>query len=215
MSSDAYTTLIVIGFLAVMCLGALVVLGLGYLFIIRPNLERTKVVNRNWESFAGEKSLTFVRGGYPGISGTYRGRQVKLAVVNPNYDFDGPVRVTAGRTASTNILITRTSASVKEDGLELKVYKRGFSDAVESGQDLGVGNEAFDAQFRIQCSSPDRVKSILPPEVQSVLLERQIGLLDLHSGMLNLNVVGIESRPEILKVILELVCRIGDQIEHR
>jgi hypothetical protein len=215
MSSDAYTTLIVIGFLAVMCLGALVVLGLGYLFIIRPNLERTKVVNRNWESFAGEKSLTFVKGGYPAISGTYRGRQVKLAVVNPNYDFDGPVRVTAGRTASTNILITRTSASVKEDGLELKVYKRGFSDAVESGQDLGVGNEAFDAQFRIQCSSPDRVKSILEPEIQSALLERQIGLLDLHSGMLNLNVVGIESRPEILEVFLELVCRIADQIEHR
>jgi hypothetical protein len=124
-------------------------------------------------------------------------------------------------------MLTRASTDVHTDGFELMVYrregrgvdlmldKRGAYEKFDVEQDLTVGNEAFDAQFRVHCSSPERVKSILPPEVQSVLLERQIGLLDLHSGMLNLNVVGIESRPEILEVFLELVCRIGDQIEHR
>jgi hypothetical protein len=226
MSSDAYTTLIVIGFLAVMCLGALVVLGLGYLFIIRPNLERTKVVNRNWESFAGEKGLTFVKGGYPAISGTYRGRPVKLAVVNPNYDFEGTNRIVAGRTARHNYMLTRASTSVNTAGFELMVYrrkgrgvdlmfdKRGAYEKFDSEQDLTTGNEAFDSEFRVHCSSPERVKSILLPEVQSVLLER-ITTLDLHANMLNLNAVGVESRPEVLEAFLELVCKIADKIENR
>jgi hypothetical protein len=214
MSSDTVTALVVIGFGAVMCLAVLVVFGLGFFFIIRPNIERSKVVNRNWESFALGKNLTYVQGGRPKISGLYQGRQVKLLVINPDYDFDGPVRV-SGRTAKSNFLITRTSTTVKEDALELKVYMRGPFDRAESGQDLGIGDETFDAKFRIHCSSPDRVKSILKPEVQSTLLERQINLLDLHNGTLNLNAIGVESRPEILEAFLELVCRIADGIENR
>jgi hypothetical protein len=212
MSSDTVTALVVIGFGAATCLGALAVFGLGYFFIIRPNIERSNVVNRNWETFAREKSLTFTKGVRPNISGLYQGRQVKLAVINPDYDFDGPVRV-SGRTAKSNFLITRASAPVKEDALELKVYRRGPFDSAESGQDLGIGDEAFDAKFRIHCSPPDRVKSILKTEVQSALLERQINLLDFHNGTLNLNAVGVESRPEILEAFLELVCRIADGIE--
>jgi hypothetical protein len=213
MSSDIVTMLIILGFGAVMCMGALVVFGLGYFFIIRPNIERTKVVNQNWEKFAREKSLTYTKGGRPIISGLYHGRQVKLAVINPDYDFDGPVRVTAGRTAKSSYLLTRASTAVKEADLELKVYKRGPFDQAESGQDLGIGNEAFDAKFRIHCSSPDRVKSILEPEVQSALQERQINLLDFQKGTLNLNAIGVESRPEVLEAFLELVCGIADAIE--
>ena len=212
MSSDAVTALVVLGFGAVACLAALAVFGLGYFFIIRPNIERSKVVNRNWESFAREKGLAFVKDGRPRISGSYQGREVKLAVINPDYDFDGPVRVT-GRTAKSNFLITRASATVKEDDLELKVYVRGLFDQAASEQTPGIGNEAFDAKFRIHCSPPDRVKSILKPEVQSALLERQINLLDFHNGTLNLNAVGVESRPEILEAFLELACRIADGIE--
>ena len=214
MSSDTVTMLIIIGFGAVACLAALMVFGLAYFFIIRPRIERTRVVNLNWESFAREKSLTFVKGGYPRISGLYQGREVKLAVINPDYDFDGPVRFT-GRTAKSNFLITRASAAVKEDDLELKVYVRGLFDQAVSKQTPGIGNEAFDAKFRIHCSPPDRVKSILKPEVQSALLERQINSLDFHNGTLNLNAVGVESRPEILEAFLELVCRISDGIEKR
>lgn len=214
MSSDTLYTLMIIGVVAIMCLGALAVFGLGAFFIIRSGVNRSKVVNRNWESFAREKSLTFVKGGHPVISGLYQGREVKLAVVNPDYDFDGPVRVT-GRTTKSSFLITRTSATVQENDLELKVYLRGLLDPALSEQNPGIGNQAFDAKFRIQCSPPHRVKSILEPEVQSNLLERQINLLDFHNGTLNLSAVGVESRPEILEAFLDLVCRIADRIEKR
>jgi hypothetical protein len=212
MSSDTVTMLILMGFGVVACLAALAVFGLAYFFIVRPRIERTRVVNLNWESFAREKSLTFVKGGYPRISGTYRGREVKLAVINPDYDFDGPVRVT-GRTTKSNLLITRASATVREDSLELKVYTRGLFDKAVSEQTPAIGNEAFDAKFHVTCSSPDRMKSILNPEIQSALLERQINLLDLHNGTLNLNAIGVESRPEILEAFLDLACRIADGIE--
>ena len=214
MSSDTVYTLIIIGLGGIVCFGALAIFGLGAYFIIRPSINRSKVVNQNWETFAREKSLTFAKGVRPTISGLYQGRQVKLAVINPDYDFDGPVRFT-GRTTSSNFLITRASAAVKEDDLELKVYMRGPFDQAMSEQNPGIGNEAFDAKFHVTCSSPDRVKSILKPEVQSALLERQINLLDFHNGTLNLNAIGVESRPEILEAFLELVCRIADEIENR
>lgn len=214
MSSDTVVTLIVLGFGAVMCLTTVPVFGLAYFFIIRPGIERSNVVNRNWESFAREKSLTFAKGARPAVSGSYRGRQVKLAVINPDYDFDGPVRV-SGRTAKSSYLITRVSTPVAGVDLDLKVYMRGSFDSAESGQDLKIGNEAFDAKFRIHCSDPDRVKSILKSEVQSALLERQINLLDLRKSILNLNAIGVESRPEILEVFLELACTIADGIENK
>lgn len=215
MSSDTVYTLIIIGLGGIVCFGALAVFGLGaYFLILRPSINRSRVVNQNWEKFAREKRLTFTKGVRPGISGLYQGRQVKLAVINPDYDFDGPARFT-GRTTSSNYLITRASVPVKENDLELKVYMRRPLDQAVSEQNPGIGNEAFDAKFNVTCSAPDRVKSILKPEVQSTLLERQINLLDVHSGTLNLNVNGVESRPEILEAFLELVCRIADQIENR
>ena len=226
MSSDLYTTLIVLGFLGIMCLGALVVFGLAYFFILRPGFERSKVVNRNWELFAGQKGLTFLKNFEDGISGVYQGRQVKLAVINPDYDFEGRVRVTAGATVKHNYMITRTSTDVKTNGLELMVHRRkgygfdlmldksGSFNTFDIEQDLVIGNEAFDAQFRVRCNSPEQVKSILKPEIQSALLER-ITMLDLHADKLNLNAVGTESRPEVLEAFLELVCRIADEIENR
>jgi len=197
-----------------------------FFFVIRPGIERGKVVNRNWETFAREKSLTFVKGNHPRISGMYRGREVKLLVINPDYDFEGRVRVTAGRTLKHNYMITRASTSVKTNGLELIVHrrkgygfdlmidKRGYFNNFDSEQDLGVGDEAFDAQFRVHCNSPERVKSIFTPEIQSVLLER-ITMVDLHASTLNLNAVGIESRLEILEAFLELGCNLADEIENR
>ena len=218
MSSDPYTILTVLGILGFICLstlGTVVVFGLFFYFVIRPNIERSKVVHRNWELFAGQKGLTFLNGTRPSISGLYQGREMKLAVINPDYDFDGPVRFTLGKTAKSNFLITRVSTPVKEDDLELKVYLRGLFDQAVSEQSPGIRNEAFDAKFNVTCSSPDRVKSILTPEVQSALLERQINLLDLHNGTLNLNTMGVESRPEVLEAFLKLVCGIADEIEKR
>ena len=235
MSSDLYTTLIVLGFLGIMCLGALVVFGLAYFFILRPSFERSKVVNRNWELFAGQKGLTFLKNFEGGISGSYQGRQVKLAVINPDYDFEDTdgvrlggvrVRVRPGTSIRHNYMISRTSTDVKTDGLELMVHRRkgygfnlmidkiGYFNTFDIEQDLIVGNEAFDAQFRVHCNSPEQVKSILTPEIQSALLER-ITMLDLHANKLNLNAVGTESRPAVLEAFLELVCKIADKIENQ
>jgi hypothetical protein len=213
MSSDTVYMLIAIGLGGIVCLGALAVFGLGaYFLIIRPGINRSNVVNQNWEAFARKKSLTFVKGARPGITGAYQGRQVKLAVINPNYDFDGPVKVT-GRTTSSNYLVTRISAAGKDDNLELKVYTRGRFNQAVSEQNPGIGNTAFDAKYQITCSPPDRAKSILRPEVQSALLERQINLLDFHNGIVNLDAIGAESRPEILEALLELACRIASEVE--
>jgi hypothetical protein len=213
MSSDTVYMLIVIGLGGIICFGALAVFGLGaYFLIIRPGINRSNVVNRNWEAFARKKGLTFVKGVRPGISGVYQGRQVKLAVINPIYDFDGPVKVT-GRTTSSNYLMTRISAAGKADNLELKVYTRGPFNQAVSEQNPGVGNAAFDAKYQVTCSPPNRAKSILIPEVQSALLERQINLLDFHNGIVNLNAIGAESRPEILEALLELACRIAGEVE--
>ena len=217
MPSDIYsimTILIVLGFICLGTLGTLVGLGLLYYFVIRPNIERSKVVERNWELFAGQKGLTCLKGISPRISGLYQGREVKLAVINPDYDFDGPIRL-SGKTTKSNFLITRASTPVKDDDLHLKVYLRGPFDPAASKATHSIGNEAFDARFNVTCSSPDRVKSILKPEVQSVLLERQINLLDIQNGTLNLNTIGVESRPEILEAFLKLVCTIADQIENQ
>jgi hypothetical protein len=213
MSSDLSTALIVIGFLGVMCLGVLIVFGLGYLFIVRPNIERTKVVNQNWEAFAREKGFTFARGGYPRLDGTYRGREVRLAVVNPRYDFDGTTRFTPGQTSSSRIMLTRASAGIKDDSPDLTVYKRGLLDNLTKDQDLVLGNEAFDTKFRVLSGSPERVKSILTPEIQAALVERQISLLASHKGTIQLNAVGIESRKEVLEAFLDLACRIAEAIE--
>jgi hypothetical protein len=213
MSSDTVYMLIAIGLGGIVCLGALAVFGLGaYFLIIRPGINRSNVVNRNWEAFARNKGLTFVKGVRPGISGVYQGRQVKLVVINPIYDFDGPVKVT-GRTTSSKYLMTRISAAGKDDNLELKVYTRGLFDQAVSEQNPGIGNAAFDAKYQVTCNPPDRAKSILKPEVQSALLERQVNLLDFHNGTLNLNAIGVESRPEILEAFLELTCRIADEVE--
>jgi hypothetical protein len=111
MSSDTFTALVVIGFGAVMCLAALVVFGLGYFFIIRPNMERSKIVNQNWETFAREKSLTFAKGVRPSISGSYQGRQVKLAVINPEDDFAGPVRPVRNTISRTHAKASTLRAS--------------------------------------------------------------------------------------------------------
>ena len=218
MSSDPYTILTILGVLGFICLstlGTVVVFGLFFYFVIRPNIERSKVVNRNWELFAAQKGLTFLNGTRPSITGLYQGREMKLAVINPEYDFEGPVRFTAGKIAKSNYLLTRVSTPVKDDDLELKVYLRGLFDQAVSEQSPGIRNEAFDAKFNVTCSSPNRVKSILNPEVQSALLERQINLLDFHNGTLNLNTIGVESRPEIFEALLKLVCRIADEIENR
>lgn len=215
MPFDNLYTLIIIVAGGILCLGVLMIVGLGIFLIIRANINRSKVLNSNWERFARNKGLTFVKGGYPRLSGPYRGREVKLAVINPDYDFEGHVQITAGTTTSSNVLVTRASASVKDNGLKLKVYEKGryFRDAGE--QPPVVGNEMFDAKFMISCSSPDEVKSILRPEIQSSLLEYRIKSLDLQQDTVKLDVVGVESRLEILEAYLELVCRIADEIENR
>ncbi len=215
MSSDNFYTLMTIGLAAIMCLGVLTVFGLGAFFIIRSGVNRSKVVNQNWETFAREKSLTFVKGGRPSISGEYQGRQVELRIVNPRYDFDGPVKVNLGRTSSSNILITQTSTAVNDGELELTVYEKGLFDTTASGQIPALGNETFDSKFRVTCSSPERVKSILTAEVQSALLERNIRFVEFRKGRLYLNAVGVESRPEFLEAFLDLSCRMADGIEKR
>lgn len=212
MPSDDFYTLMTFGLVAVMCLGALAVFGLGAFFIVRSGVNRTKVVNQSWETLARGKGLTFVKGGYPKISGEYQGRQVELRIVNPRYDFDGPVQSRLGRTSSSRILITRTSAAVEDKELELAIYEKGLLDTAESS---ALGNEAFDSKFRVTCNAPARVKAILTPEMLSGLLDRNIRQLNIHQGMLSLNAVGFESRPEVLDAFLDLACRMADGIEKR
>jgi hypothetical protein len=217
MSSQNVYLLIFIGLGGIVFLGALAIFGLGaYFMVIRPNLKRANVVKQNWETFAREKSLTFTTGVRPRVSGLYQGRQVKLAVINPDYDFAGTVRFGAATTRS-GYLITRASATVKEDDLELKVARKGSFSQVVSEQYPGAVavNEAFNTKYFVTCNSPDRLNSILKPEVQSALLERQINWLDFNKDTLNLGAIGVESRPEILGAFLELVCRIADNIENR
>jgi hypothetical protein len=209
--------LVIIGLAGIGFCGALTIAGLGvYFMILRPNIKQSNIMKQNWETFAREKSLTFTKGFRPRISGLYKGRQVKLAVINPDYDFAGPVRF-GPATTSSGYLITRASATVKVDDLDLKVARKGsFSRAVgQPYQSPGALNDAFNTNYSVTCNSPDRLTSIFKPEVQSALFERQINWLDFHNDTLNLSTIGFESRPEILGAFLELVCTIADNIENR
>jgi hypothetical protein len=89
------------------------------------------------------------------------------------------VNITAklDRSVSTNTLIMRTIFSAAFPGpsmFQLQVYKEGFFSSLGKslgGQDIQIGDDAFDKTYIIKSNSEETAKQMLSPELRGLILQ--------------------------------------------
>ena len=195
-------------FLAAVCgaLGMIVAVPgfiVGVVFLI---LRGHQQVNTAWEAFARSTRMTFNSGGtlgYPKVSGDYQGTLVALSVYVSG----------SGRHAT---YYTQLTAAVKTAaGNSLSVYREGvvgWLDKALGGQDVQVGNEAFDLGYVVKSQPPDLAQRTLNSAVCGAMLELGVRSMSLKEGRLQLYLLGVETKQETLTAFLEAARIVADSL---
>ncbi len=97
----------------------------------------------------------------------------------------------------------------------MSVYREGvigWLDKSLGGQDVQVGNEAFDREYLVKSQPPDLAQRTLNSAVCGAMLELGVQSMSLKEGRLRLYFLGVETKQENLMGFLEAARIVADSL---
>ncbi|HWG90246.1 MAG TPA: hypothetical protein VNZ52_05280 [Candidatus Thermoplasmatota archaeon] len=108
------------------------------------------------------------------------------------------------------------AAAEAPKGLYVKVSREGIGDWIAKkfgGQDVQVGDEAFDRAFRIQASDETLCRELLDPVTRQALLEAEkFGQLHVDGHVVQYVVSGYRFKPEFFEAAMPFVAQVSGNL---
>ena len=180
--------------------------------------NEAKQIKQGWQEFARRASLRFTPPGQSpdtaSVRGYYRGYPVTLRLRQ---------RTALGRDSQTIVIYTRMEMSLKNDRrVYARLYKRGAFKHTDRA--FGVPNVTFgiaelDQRFEVKSSPAEFVPTLISSRKQiyqnllRVHTEHNVGV-EVEGDAMVFEEQGVETSPEYLMTIMDLLTEIADAVEH-
>lgn len=189
-----------LGQLGFTVLAVLAVLGVSFAFAVRRH--------RRWREFGEALGFVNAEAGAPlawlrgldAYSGVHAGRAATL------YTFTRG----SGKSRQTWTAIALATSSPPD--LRLRVTKQGvgaFFAKAFGGQDVEVGDAAFDGAFRIEASDPERARRILDYRAQEAIARADLGEVLIEAGEAKFHKKGQLDDTEVARAALDALASIA------
>jgi hypothetical protein len=186
--------------------------------------RRMRNLGTHWADVAAQNTLEFVPNSvaidygtgigtrsfsFPGMAGTYRGRQVRVETSTSTHSRE------AGR------FVYEAQVEVKRDAPYMALaYKRNFEDSVKSriAKDIRTQNRAVDNNFKVRADDPQYVVRLLEQVDIAKWLKQQkfrTGHIVLDGNRLAFMgaVNGFNGKPEVAMELFNLLCDAAEAVE--
>ena len=196
MDDNAFPVLIVVGIVLVMVLAIV--------FAVWRGRARTQA----WEEFAAQSGLSYERGKFmrrPAISGTYRSHELRMDTFTRS----------SGESSTT---YTQVVLSVSNPGgMQLELAPENVFNKVGRAlgmQDIETGDAELDGRYIIKGQPESAVLRVLMQiNLRQKLLEAKHFHVKLRDNTLRYERQGVESNPEALKSLFDLLSDLADSLE--
>jgi hypothetical protein len=177
------------------------------LFIVLAVLGQRKRVHA-WEEFAVQLGLSFEPGGFlrqPAISGSYRSHAVRLDTFTRG----------SGQHSTTYTRIVLSLAN--PSGMQMELGGENVFSKIGKalgGQDIETGDAELDGRYVIKGQPESAVLRVLMQiNLRQRLIEARWLHVKLNGDTLRYERRGIESNPETLKLLFDLLADLADGVE--